>query len=74
MTAPSSVTGFFEDSELDKDAPRVDVYDEFDDEDERRLLDASPHGTIGRQRLSPMSENSSATTSKLAKGTVLFNN
>ncbi|VUZ49625.1 unnamed protein product [Hymenolepis diminuta] len=67
MTAPSSVTGFFEDSELDKDAPLVDVYDEFDDEDERRLLDSSPYGTIGRQRLSPMLENSSAAASKLAK-------
>ncbi|KAM7539315.1 hypothetical protein Aperf_G00000059046 [Anoplocephala perfoliata] len=66
-TAAPSVVGFSEDIELDKDAPRVDSYDEFDDEDERRLLDASPHGIIGRQRIPPLSGDPAATASKLAE-------
>ncbi|VDO04224.1 unnamed protein product [Rodentolepis nana] len=62
-----SVAGFAEDPELDKDAPRVNGYDEVEDEDERRLLDSSPNGVIGRQRLPPMSADSSSIASKLTK-------
>nr|CDS29924.1 activated cdc42 kinase 1 [Hymenolepis microstoma] len=65
-TTPS-LAGFVDDSELDKDAPRVDIYDEFEDEDERRLLDSSSNGVIGRQRLRPLSGNSPAIVSKLTK-------
>lgn len=73
MDIAPSVVGFSEDFEFDKDAPRVDSYDEFDDEDERRLLDASPHGIIGRQRITPLSGSSAAAASKLAEGRKIFN-
>lgn len=70
MTAPSSVAGFGDEADLDKDSPRVDGYDELDDEDERRLLDTSSHGTIGKQRLTPLPGISAAMKSKLENGNI----
>uniref|UniRef100_A0A915EY36 Non-specific protein-tyrosine kinase n=1 Tax=Echinococcus canadensis TaxID=519352 RepID=A0A915EY36_9CEST len=52
----------------DGTTPRVDTYDKAsgEGEDERELLDASPHGTLGLQRLPP--PPTASMTSKLAKG------
>lgn len=52
----------------DDAAPRVDTYDKAsgEGEDERELLDAAPHGTLGLQRLPPPPTTSM--TSKLARG------
>ncbi|KAL5966483.1 hypothetical protein TSMEX_005764, partial [Taenia solium] len=51
----------------DDAAPRVDTYDKAsgEGEDERELLDAAPHGTLGLQRLPP--PPTASITSKLAK-------
>ncbi|CDS38231.1 activated cdc42 kinase 1 [Echinococcus multilocularis] len=51
----------------DGTTPRVDTYDKAsgEGEDERELLDASPHGTLGLQRLPP--PPTASMTSKLAK-------
>ncbi|VDM31065.1 unnamed protein product [Hydatigera taeniaeformis] len=52
----------------DDAAPHVDTYDKAsgEGEDEREILDAAPHGTLGLYRLPPPPATSA--TSKLAKG------